>query len=180
MARVTSNKKVSNAQAIAIRIAEARVRVAERKLRELKESARPLSEYDPDHIDPNQYADEYESEEERAWRRGAADVQIALKNRRDAAARRGLREGKYTNYEGRLGKALQDKIEAFNAVGRARDKEGFLSLLDEIVASGTLSTEAVMLADEIRNETIRNFNKGYAHAYNVMFAGKDSDNKVLR
>lgn len=72
-------EKKESAKSSKIRVAEARVRIAEAQLKALKES-----DFDPDYIDPDEYADEYETEEERNWRRGAADAQIRLLNKNRA------------------------------------------------------------------------------------------------
>ena len=81
-------KRTSNKVEIArreVRLAEAKLRIAKRNLKNLKESFDDYSIYDGEDLNDAGYP--VETEEEAEWRRSAADAQWAALNKRRTAAK---------------------------------------------------------------------------------------------
>ena len=88
-------KRTSNKVEIArreVRLAEAKLRIAKRNLRNLKESYDDYSIYDGEELNDAGYP--VETDEEAEWRRSAADAQWTALRRREAAMREAARRRK--------------------------------------------------------------------------------------
>ena len=115
-------KRTSNKVEIArraVRLAEAKLRIAKRNLRNLKESYDDYSIYDGEELNDAGYP--VETEEEAEWRRGAADAQWAALRRREAAMREAARR--------RKSKSLKEKAIVGN--GPLKKFDNFDDILDQ-------------------------------------------------
>lgn len=115
-------KRTSNKVEIArreVRLAEAKLRIAKRNLRNLKESYDDYSIYDGEELNDAGYP--VETDEEAEWRRSAADAQWAALRRREAA--------KYEAARRRKSKSLNEK--AFVGNGPLKEFNDFDDILDQ-------------------------------------------------
>lgn len=123
-------KRTSNKVEIArreVRLAEAKLRIAKRNLRNLKESYDDYSIYDGEELNDAGYP--VETEEEANWRRSAADAQWAALRRREAA--------KYEAARRRKSKSLKETaivgngpLKEFNDIDDILDQFGKVKLSD--------------------------------------------------
>lgn len=115
-------KRTSNKVEIArreVRLAEAKLRIAKRNLRNLKESYDDYSIYDGEELNDAGYP--VETDEEAEWRRSAADAQWAALRRREAA--------KYEAARRRKSKSLNEKAIVGN--GPLKEFNDFDDILDQ-------------------------------------------------
>ncbi len=115
-------KRTSNKVEIArreVRLAEAKLRIAKRNLRNLKESYDDYSIYDGEELNDAGYP--VETEEEVEWRRSAADAHLAALRRREAA--------KYEAARRRKSKSLNEKAIVGN--GPLKEFNDFDDILDQ-------------------------------------------------
>ena len=115
-------KRTSNKVEIArreVRLAEAKLRIAKRNLRNLKESYDDYSIYDGEELNDAGYP--VETEEEAEWRRSAADAQWAALRRREAAMREAARR--------RKSKSLNEKALVGN--GPLKEFNDFDDIIDQ-------------------------------------------------
>lgn len=102
-----------------VRLAEAKLRIAKRNLRNLKESYDDYSIYDGEELNDAGYP--VETDEEAEWRRSAADAQWAALRRREAA--------KYEAARRRKSKSLNEKAIVGN--GPLKEFNDFDDILDQ-------------------------------------------------
>jgi len=117
-------KRTSNKVEIArreVRLAEAKLRIAKRNLRNLKESYDDYSIYDGEELNDAGYP--VETEEEAEWRRSAADNQLELLRKRRLAA------AKYEAVRHRKVKSLNEKAIVGN--GPLKEFNDFDDILDQ-------------------------------------------------
>lgn len=115
-------KRTSNKVEIArreVRLAEAKLRIAKRNLRNLKESYDDYSIYDGEELNDAGYP--VETDEEAEWRRNAADAQWASLRRREAA--------KYEAARRRKSKSLNERAAIGN--GPLKEFDDFDDILDQ-------------------------------------------------
>jgi len=115
-------KRTSNKVEIArreVRLAEAKLRIAKRNLKNLKESYDDYSIYDGEELNDAGYP--VETDEEAEWRRSAADAQWAALRRREAA--------KYEAARRRKSKSLNEKAIVGN--GPLKEFNDFDDILDQ-------------------------------------------------
>ena len=115
-------KRTSNKVEIArreVRLAEAKLRIAKRNLKNLKESYDDYSIYDGEELNDAGYP--VETDEEAEWRRSAADAQWAALRRREAAMREAARR--------RKSKSLKEKAIVGN--GPLKEFDDFDDILDQ-------------------------------------------------
>lgn len=117
-------KRTSNKVEIArreVRLAEAKLRIAKRNLKNLKESYDDYSIYDGEELNDAGYP--VETEEEANWRRGAADSQLELLRKRRCAA------AKCEAARRRKAKSLNEKAIVGN--GPLKEFNDFDDILDQ-------------------------------------------------
>lgn len=115
-------KRTSNKVEIArreVRLAEAKLRIAKRNLRNLRESYDDYSIYDGEELNDAGYP--VETDEEAEWRRSAADAQWAALRRREAA--------KYEAARRRKSKSLNETALVGN--GPLKEFNDFDDILDQ-------------------------------------------------
>lgn len=115
-------KRTSNKVEIArreVRLAEAKLRIAKRNLRNLKESYDDYSIYDGEELNDAGYP--VETDEEAEWRRSSADAQWASLRRREAA--------KYEAARRRKSKSLNERATIGN--GPLKEFDDFDDILDQ-------------------------------------------------